>query len=754
VSVDRFKEARELFVAAAAKDGEERSQFLDESCGGDEELRAEIEELLRFHDAATDGGSQFPTPLHPAAFLPEAPEQIGPYRILQKIGTGGMGEVYEAQQEKPLRRRVAVKIIKWGMDTEQVVARFESERQALALMDHPNVARVFDAGATDQGRPFFAMEFVKGVPITEFCDSQQLLLRDRLALFIQACRGVQHAHQRGIIHRDIKPSNILVTDQDGLATPKIIDFGVAKATSQQLTEQTVFTELGQWIGTPEYMSPEQAGMSGFDIDTRTDVYSLGVLLYELLVGVQPFAPEELRSSGFDEMRRKIRELDPPRPSTRVTTTGKTSPEMAERLRTDPPTLARLLRGDLDWIVMKALEKERNRRYGSPAEFAADIVRHLNDKPVLASPPSTSYRVGKFIRRNRLAVTATMLIAIAVVAGIVGTTAGWIRARQEADAARRVSNAMVNMYGDLNPVTMRGGASTPVEILDRAVERVELELEESPLVQARLMTTLGHVFKDLGRHDKARPLLEQAAEIRSREIGDLHPDYAMSISVLGDLLSEMGDFEGARRLHEQALTIRRQALGPADQTVAWSLRSLGHIHRNLGEYQAAQRLLEESLGILEKAEGDHQHDVSVTLHSQAVLAMVSGDFELARDLMERCLAIRERVLPPDHPDIAECLVDYARVLFRLGDQERPIDFTIRALSIYERVFGPHHRRTVLTVGQLAVLEFFSGDHDAAVALYTRIRDSQRGTDGTTLDYLRGFSEFKAMEDGLQGRLDGR
>jgi non-specific serine/threonine protein kinase/serine/threonine-protein kinase len=753
MSADRFKEARELFVEAAAKPVEERDQFLKEACGDHSDLRAEVEELLRFHDAATGGGSEFPTPLHPASVLPDTPERIGPYRILQKIGTGGMGEVYEAQQEKPLRRRVALKSIKWGMDTEQVVLRFESERQALALMDHPNVARVFDAGATEQGRPFFAMELVRGIPITQFCDTSQLPLRARLELFIHVCRGVQHAHQRGIIHRDIKPSNILVIDLDGVATPKIIDFGVAKATSQQLTEQTVFTELGQWIGTPEYMSPEQAGMSGFDIDTRTDVYSLGVLLYELLVGVQPFAPDELRSSGFDEMRRKIREQDPPRPSTRVTTTGKTSPEMAERLRTDPPTLARLLRGDLDWIVMKALEKDRNRRYGSPAELAADVERHLNDEPVLASPPSTSYRVGKFVRRNRLAVTAALLVAIAVAAGILGTTAGWLRARQEADAARRVSDAMVSMYGDLNPITMRGGASTPTDILDRAVERVESELGDNPLIQARLMTTLGHVYKDLGRYDKARPLLEQAAEIRRREIGDLHPDYATSISVLGDLLSEMGDLAGAQRLHEQALAIRRQALGPAEPTVAWSLRSLGHVHRNLGEYAAARALFQESVGILENAEGDHRHDISVTLHSQALLAMDSGDLELARDLMERCLAIRERTLHSGHPDIAECLADYARVLFRLGDQERPVDFTTRAASIYEKAFGADHKRTVATVGQLAVLEFFCGDEDAAVTLYTRVLDSQRGTDGAILNHLRGFPEFNAMEEGIEDRLSG-
>jgi serine/threonine protein kinase/tetratricopeptide (TPR) repeat protein len=751
VSVDRFKEARELFVAAAAKPVEERDQFLKEACGNDADLRAEVEELLRFHDQATDGGSEFPTPLHPASILPGTPEQIGPYQILQKIGTGGMGEVYEAQQEKPLRRRVALKIIKWGMDTEQVVLRFESERQALALMDHPNVARVFDAGVTEQGRPFFVMELVKGIPITEFCDTSQLALRDRLELFIQVCRGVQHAHQRGIIHRDIKPSNILVTDLDGIATPKIIDFGVAKATSQQLTEETVFTELGQWIGTPEYMSPEQAGMTGFDIDTRTDVYSLGVLLYELLVGVQPFAPEELRSSGFDEMRRKIREQDPPRPSTRASATGKTSPEIAERFRTDPPTLARMLRGDLDWIVMRALEKDRNRRYGSPAEFAADLERHLNDQPVLASPPSTLYRVRKFVRRNRVVVIAGAIVSLAILIGILGTSAGWVRARREADAARRVADVMVSMYADLNPTIMRGGVSTPEAMLDRAVKRVEAELGDEPLVQARLLTTLGDVYKELGLLQQARPLFEESAEIRRRHSGETDPDYAMSISFLGDLLTEMGDLDGAQRLHEQALAIRKEALGPDDRTVGWSLRSLGNIHRSLGNRETARSFLRQSEEVLETAVGADHYDVSITLAAQAALALEEGDLELARQLYERCLSIRETQLNPNHPELAACIADYARVLIRIGDLDRARELTTRALDIYWGGLGVLHSRTATTMGQLAVLEFSKGDTEAAESLYVQIRDIEGRTGQPILEELRRHPEFEAMEKAI-GKSD--
>jgi WD40 repeat protein/serine/threonine protein kinase len=460
-------QANELFLKAQElRSPGERQEYLDGACAGDAALRAEVEGLL---EAGARAGSflEIPAPvaawqavetdLHKAGYAgsflgipaPSAEAQpvregpgtvIGPYKLLEQIGEGGFGVVFMAEQQQPLRRKVALKVIKPGMDTRQVVARFEAERQALALMDHPNIAHVFDGGATASGRPYFVMELVRGVPITAFCDQNQLGVRERLGLFVDVCQAVQHAHHKGIIHRDLKPSNVLVTLHDDRAVVKIIDFGIAKATGPQLTDKTLFTNFAQMVGTPLYMSPEQAQMSGLDVDTRSDIYALGVLLYELLTGTTPFDKERLRTAGYDEIRRIIREVEPARPSTRLSTLGQAGATASANRSSDPRRLSQLLRGELDWVVMKALEKDRNRRYETASAFAADVRRYLNDEAVQACPPSAWYRFRKFARRNKRALATVTGVALAVVLGVAGLATGTLLIARE---KRATENALQN-----------------------------------------------------------------------------------------------------------------------------------------------------------------------------------------------------------------------------------------------------------------------------------------------------------------------
>ncbi|MEM6471310.1 MAG: protein kinase [Planctomycetota bacterium] len=477
---------RTVFLEAVEIDDEgRRDQFLTDACGKDSDLRRRVDELLRASDSEDGFLEQPPVGLQSTLVTPKVEDewigdQIDQYTIMEKIGEGGFGFVFVANQDQPVRRHVALKIVKPGMGTKEVIARFEAERQAVAMMDHPNIAKIFDAGVTSDGRPYFVMELVRGLPITDFCDAQEMSIRNRVELFVDVCSAVQHAHQKAVIHRDLKPSNVMVTLHDDRAVVKVIDFGVAKAVGQKLGDQTIYTRFFALIGTPLYMSPEQAEMSGLDVDTRSDVYALGVMLYELLTGVTPFDRERLDSAGLDEMRRIIREEQPPSPSKRFSTLGDRATTVSQMRRAIPTKLTTSLRGDLDWIVMKALEKDRNRRYDSPADLAADLRRYLDQDPIEARPPSLLYRGRKFVRRHRIVLTTFGLVLVSLAAGLAASLWQMNVAIRERDAneqlvrqierfADRVTNANDLIAGaQLLAATGQGDAARVQ--FDRAVEQ--------------------------------------------------------------------------------------------------------------------------------------------------------------------------------------------------------------------------------------------------------------------------------------------
>ena len=577
--------------------GSERAAYADEACRGDAELRAQIEALLRDHErigrflGTSTGliGSSIVTDGHdpadaPAVCItePDAPTMcaaapvgpgtegpgtvIGPYKLLQPIGEGGMGTVYMAEQTQPVRRTVALKLIKSGMGSRQVLARFGAERQALALMDHPSIAKVFDAGTTDAGRPYFVMELVKGVPITKFCDDRRLTLRERLELAIPVCQAVQHAHQKGIIHRDLKPSNILIAMYDGKPVPKIIDFGVAKATGARLTDQTLYTEFGSIVGTLEYMSPEQAELNQLDIDTRSDIYSLGVLLYELLTGSTPLDHKRLKAVLFLEVLRLIREEESPRPSLRLSTTDEL-PSIAACRHVEPRKLSGLVHGELDWIVMKALEKDRNRRFETANGLAADLRRYLDDEPVQACPPSISYIMRKFARRNRVTLLTASFVALALLTGTVVSAWQAIRAtramataRDEAEKANAINEfLMKDLLGQASPYNNSvPDRLTLREVLDRAAARVETRFRTRPLLEAALRHTIAATYSGLGAYDECGPHFAAALEIYQREKGPWAVETGITMAGQGEVLWRTGELSKAEPLLRQATDILRRA----------------------------------------------------------------------------------------------------------------------------------------------------------------------------------------------------
>ncbi len=649
----------------------------------------------------------------------------GKYKLLEELGSGGMGVVYLAEQVEPVRRRVALKIIKLGMDTRQVVARFETERQALAVMDHSNIAKVLDAGATETGRPYFVMELARGIPITDYCDRHKLSTRERLRLFVAVCQAVQHAHQKGVVHRDLKPSNILVVIQDDRPVPKIIDFGIAKATDHRLAQRTLFTEQGQLIGTPEYMSPEQAEMSGLDVDTRTDIYSLGVILYELLAGALPFDSRRLRSAGFGEIQRIIRETEPPKASTRLSTSKDTQAEVAEKRGTDPGSLLRLLRGDLDWITMKAMAKDRTHRYSTASELAADIERHLRHEPVSAGPPSAVYRIRKYIRRHKLGVAAAVVVMLAVLIGTAGTTIGLLRAVraerkavEEAATAKRVSDFLVDLFQVSDPSEARGNTITAREILDKGAVQIDQELEAQPAIRARLMETIGTVYRSLGLFEKAGSMLERALELKRSTYGDNDINVADTLHNLGIVFDDQGKYEEAASLFRKSLDIRSSQLGPDDPEVARSLNSLAIVRWNQGKNAEAEPLLERSLAIKEKALGPDHPDLANTLINLGVLKHSQRKYDEAETLFKRALAISEKNLGADHPDLGGILNNLGSLYEDQGRRAEAEPLYTRCLKIWEKALGTEHPDVAIAVHNLANLYRNLAKYAEAEPLYLR------------------------------------
>jgi eukaryotic-like serine/threonine-protein kinase len=664
-------------------------------------------------------------------------ERIGPYKILQILGSGGMGVVYMAEQTEPVSRRVALKVIKLGMDTKEVIARFEAERQALALMDHPGIAKVYDAGASASGRPYFAMELVKGVPFTEYCDTQRLRTRARVELFIEVCRAVQHAHQKGVMHRDLKPSNVLVAVLDDRPVPKIIDFGIAKAMDRRLTDGTFVTQLGAAIGTPAYMSPEQLSGSGLDVDTRTDIYSLGVMLYEVLTGLLPREVPEGGARAVQALR--TTEEDPVIPSARVhALAGDRQTTITSRHGADTATLRRELKGDLDWITMKAMARDRTQRYEAASGLALDLQRFLRNEPIAARPPSARYRMGRFVRRHRMGVglavgAAILVVGFAVAMALQASRVARERDRAEREAARvtALNRFMTDMLGSANPWGEDGKRDvTVVEALQKSADKVDRSFAQEPLLAATARQAIGTTLLGLGRLDEAERILQKALEARKATLGPASPEVAESLQELATLDQTRGHYDEAVKRQREALAIHEKASGPESAPVSVALNKLSNILFAKGEYDEAEKTARRALETGRQASGPRSANAASALAALGNAQMAKGDYAHAEPAMRECLSIRREVLGPEHVEVAQALNDLAVIRLNQNDYKEAESLYREALALVRKVLGDEHPEVASTLENLGGVLYRTGRPKETLAMLDevlRIRKKGLGED---------------------------
>ena len=701
--------------------------------------------------------------------LPEQPgTRVGRYKLLRILGEGGMGLVYLAEQEGAITRQVAVKVIKPGMDSKRVIARFETERQALALLDHPSVAQVYDAGTTEAGRPYFAMEYVKGSPITEYCDRHKLSIEDRLRLFQQVCAAVHHAHQKGIIHRDIKPSNILVSTEGDAAIPKIIDFGVAKATGKSLTERTLYTEDSQLLGTPEYMSPEQADRVNEDIDTRSDIYSLGVLLYELLTGVLPFDSDTLRTGGIEHVRKTIRETDPKTPSTQLTKLGDEAKLVAENRCTQVATLARRLRSELEWIPLKAMRKERSERYRSATELADDIENYLKGAPLIAGPPGAVYRFRKFVRRNATLSAAVLAVAATLLLGLVATTAMYLRAerafereaRARAEAQAIVTFLTNDVLGSAQKVV--GRDATAMDLLDAATEKLdEGVFKDQPLTESSVRFRLGNLMKELGYFDKAIPHLERVRQISMEHNGvGIHPHLIMNYLALAYFHS--GELKRAETLFQQIAQEKENSHEPPGADLyPWVKLMLAKIYNIQARYEESERVCLETMHFqFRKGDAIRPSTRARLMQNLAHAYRAQGRYQQAEQVLIEALDI-DKADPERLRDIQ------ARLYLDQGHYEEVEAHFQEVIERHQQTLPGEgiHRYTLPTLSALAALYTKQGRFTEAESLFQDIRETQKEKLGEDhWETLKTFNDFGVLrreqqryeeaESMLRQALEGR